>query len=317
MKIIQQTWDELDILAIAELTAAVYKIEGRGDYTLEQVERYLRNMNVRFPIEVAMLATDNGRIAGWIGLERKTENIGEIGRWHPFVGEFADRDNIAKQLIEEVMKYAPMHNMQRLEISFDETFDSNVKAFENRCSWFRSLGWRLVEDTYFMELDSLKDSSEFAIPDGFQLRPLLEIDHDELYKCHHAAFTTSEAREFYDLTSEEKRQHFEKLYDRSQNINPDASFVLTYEENVVSIVLVVSRDDEEHITIVAVHPDFRGRGLAKALLSASIKELRKQGTQNLSIGVDTVNTPAIKLYKKYGFQVTSRLSFYSWRASQR
>lgn len=315
MKIIQSTWDELDIAALAELTALVYRIEGRGEYTLEQVEQYLRNMNARFPIEIAMIAIDNERTIGWIGLERKTENIGEIGRWHPFVGECSDRDSIATQLIGEVMKYAPIHEIKRLEISFDETADSNVKAFENRCSWFRSLGWRLVEDTYFMTLESLQDRPDFAVPKGFQLRPLLEMNNDELYKCHHAAFITSEAREFFDLTSEEKKQHFEKLYDRSQSINSDASMVLMHGKDVTSIVLVVSRDNEEHITIVAVHPDFRGRGLAKALLSASMKQLRRQGTQNLSIGVDTVNLPAIRLYKKYGFQVTSRLSFYSWKAS--
>jgi len=315
VKIIQRTWDQLDITDLAELTALVYRIEGRGDYTKEQVERYLRNMNTRFPIEVAMIAVDNDRIVGWIGLERKTENIGEIGRWHPFVGEFSDRESIAKQLIGEVMKYAPNHEMKRLEISFDETSDSNAIAFGNRCSWFRSLGWRLVEDTYFMTLESLQDSPDFVIPKGFELRSLLEMNNDELYKCHHAAFITSEAREFYDLTSEEKLQHFEKLYDRSQSINSDASMVLMHGKDVASIVLVVSRDNEEHITVVAVHPDFRGRGLAKALLSASIKELRKQGTQNLSIGVDTVNSPAIKLYNKYGFHVTSRLSFYSWKVS--
>jgi len=314
VKIIQSTWDELDITALAELTASVYRSEGRGDYTLEQVERYLRNMNARFPIEVAMLAIESGAIAGWIGLERKTENIGEIGRWHPFVGEFSNRDRIAAQLIDAAMKYAPMHGMRRLEISFNETSDTSAVAFENRCSLYRSLGWYLVEDTYFMTLESLQNSPDFSIPEGFQLRPLLGINNDALYQCHYAAFITSEAREFYDLSSEEKKQHFEKLYDRSQDINADASMVLMHGETVASIVLVVSRDNEEHVTVVAVHPDFRGMGLAKAILSASISELRRQGSKNVSIGVDTVNVPAIKLYEKYGFQVTSRLSSYSWKA---
>ena len=315
MEIVQRTWDELDILEMAELTASVYKMEGRGDYTIEQIERYLRNLNEKFPFEIAMLAVESGRTVGWIGLERKTENIGEIGRWHPYVGEFSNREGVALQLIEEVMKYATVHGMKRLEIGFSEISDSNMKAYENRYSWFGSLGWNLVEDTYFMTVDSLQDIPDLAIPEEFQLRPLLEIDDDELYKCHHAAFTTSKAREFYDLTDEEKKQHFDKLYNRSQEINSDASYVFMHGENLASILLVVSRHDEEHITVVAVHPDFRGRGLAKALLSLSIKELRRQGSQNLSIGVDVVNTPAINLYKKYGFQVTSRLSFHSWKAN--
>jgi ribosomal protein S18 acetylase RimI-like enzyme len=317
VKIVQRTWDELDMQAIAELTASAYRIEDRGDYTREQIERYLNSMNEKFPIEVSMLAMESGRLLGWLGLERKTENIGEIGRRQPYVGESSSRNKIAVQLIRATMKYAPAHGMKRLEIVFDEISSSTMKTYENRCSWFCSLGWNLVEDTYFMTTDSLKDTRDFAVPEGFQLKPLLEIDDNELYKCHYAAFTTSEAREFYDLTEEEKKQNFENLYDRAQEINSNASLVMMNGQIPVGIILVVSRVDEEHITVVAVHPDFRGKGLAKSLLNASIKELRKQGTHKISIGVDVVNTTAINLYHQYAFEVTSRFSSYAWKVKTR
>ena len=317
MKITQRTWEQLDLPVIAELTRSAYRIEGRGDYTLQQIERYLKNLNERFPIEVAMIAVEGERTAGWIGLERKTKNIGEIGRWHPYVCESSNRDDIALELIEEVMKYASAHGMNRLEIGFNEISDSNLKAYENRCSWLSALGWNLVEDTCFMTMDSLEDYPIFTVPEKFQMHPLLSVDDNELFKCHDAAFSTSEAREYYDLSKDEKKQHFTNLYDRSQNINSEASIVLKNDNNLVGILLVVSRDSEEHITVLAVHPHFRGRGLAKAMLSASLKELREQGIQNLSIGVDIVNTPAIQLYQKYGFHVTSRLSFFSWKSKPR
>ena len=86
-------------------------------------------------------------------------------------------------------------------------------------------------------------------------------------------------------------------------------------DEIASMLLVVSRENEEHIAIVAVHPDYRGQGLAKAALTAGIQEIRKQGSNNISIGVDTVNKPAVQLYKKYGFKVRSRLSFHSWKAT--
>jgi ribosomal protein S18 acetylase RimI-like enzyme len=215
------------------------------------------------------------------------------------------------------MRYASAHDMQRLEIGFGEISDTTIKAYENRCSWLGSLGWDLVEDTNFMTVDSLQDIPDSAVPEGFKLQPLLQIDDDELYKCHYAAFTTSKAREFYGLTDEEKKQHFDNLYDRTQEINSDASWVLKHGEKLASILLVISRENEEYISVIAVHPDFRGKGLAKTMLSASMKKLRDNGVKNISIGVDTFNTPAIQLYQKYGFQATSRLSFHAWKAKTR
>ncbi|MHA1615300.1 MAG: GNAT family N-acetyltransferase [Candidatus Thorarchaeota archaeon] len=312
--IVQHRGEDFDITSLATLTRSVYMSEGRGDYTLEQIERYLKNMNERFPLEATFLATKEKTIVGWIGVERKSESVGELGRWYPFVSDIPDRDEIAELLISEVMKYAIENGMTRLEISF-EISDENVDAYNDRCSWFGSLDWGLVEDTYYMNMDVSEKIPEASIPEGFHLHPLLEINDDTLYKCHYTAFTNSEAREFYDLTEDEKRQKFDKLYDRTQPINSKASVVLKHRDEIASMLLVVSRDDEEYFSIVAVHPNYRGQGLAKAVLTIGIQEVRKQGTNNISIGVDTVNKPAVQLYKKYGFKVRSRLSFHSWKAT--
>ncbi|MGY5858778.1 MAG: GNAT family N-acetyltransferase [Candidatus Thorarchaeota archaeon] len=312
VEIKQLTWEELDLQAIATLTRSVYEFEGRGQYSMEQIERNLTILNERFPIEVVFVATHDGSIIGWTGVERQTENIGEMGRWHPYVANIHGRDEIAESLISEVITYAKENGMKRLEISFGDISDDTIVAYNKHCSWFKSLNWSLVEDTYFMNKDASVEIPETNIPDGFSLHPLLENDDDALYTCHYAAFTTSEAREFYGLSEDEKRQQFNKLYDRTQPINAEASFVLKKDDDIASILLVISREDEEYISIVAVHPNYRGKGLAKALLTAGIQKMREQEATYISIGVDVVNTPAVSLYRKFGFEVKSRLSFHSW-----
>jgi ribosomal protein S18 acetylase RimI-like enzyme len=307
-------WDDLDLQALTSLTRSVYAFEGRGDYSLEQIERHLKTLNERFPPEAVFIATRDEELIGWTGVERQTENIGEIGRWHPFIADIVERDKIAESLISEVMKYAEENEMNRLEISFGDINDDSMDAYNNHCSWLKSLNWNLVEDTYFMSKDTSKEIPEVEIPDGFQLLPLLEIDDDALYNCHHAAFTNSQAREFYGLSEDEKKQHFNKLYDRTQTINADASFVLKKENNIASILLTISRENEEYISVVAVHPNYRSQGLAKALLTMVIQKMKDRGATTISIGVDVVNTPAVQLYQKYGFEITSRLSFHSWSA---
>lgn len=302
----------MNLQAVTSLTRSIYEFEGRGEYSDEQIERHLKTLAERFPFEAVFTATRDGTLIGWAGVERQTENIGEIGRWHPYVANISDRDEIAETLISEVIKYAKENGMNRLEISFGDISDGSIVAYNKRSTWFHSLNWGLVEDTFFMNKDALEEIPEANVPEGFKLVPLLENDDDALYDCHYASFTTSKAREFYGLSEDEKKQQFNKLYDRTQPINKEASFVLKKGNIIASMLLVVSRENEEHISIVAVHPSYRGKGLAKALLTKGIKELQSIGTETISIGVDVVNTPAVELYKKFGFTVQSRLSFHSW-----
>jgi len=312
LEIVQRKWEHLDFPTLTNLTRSVFKFEGRGNYSLEQIERHLTTLNERFPFEAVFVATLDGKMVGWTGVERQTKNIGEIGRWHPYVANINERDEIAESLISEVINYAKEKGMNRLEISFGDISDNTIVAYNKHCSWLKSCGWSLVEDTYYMNNNASEEIPESPIPDGFRLQSLLENDDDTLYKCHYAAFTTSQAREFYGLSDDEKKQHFDKLYDRNQSINTEASFVLKKGDDIAGMLLMISRENEEYISIVAVHPSYRGRGLAKALLTTGIQKVREQGVSTISIGVDAINAPAVNLYKKFGFVVNSRLSFYSW-----
>ncbi len=66
-----------------------------------------------------------------------------------------------------------------------------------------------------------------------------------------------------------------------------------------------------------IHPDYRGRDLAKALIFKSMRTVLGQGTELISIGVDAVNGPAVKLYEKVGFRLVSRMIVHSWKFSDK
>jgi ribosomal protein S18 acetylase RimI-like enzyme len=59
--------------------------------------------------------------------------------------------------------------------------------------------------------------------------------------------------------------------------------------------------------------DYRGRGLATALILESMRAVRDQGTERMSLGVDAVNVPAVALYEKVGFRLVSRMILHSWK----
>lgn len=59
--------------------------------------------------------------------------------------------------------------------------------------------------------------------------------------------------------------------------------------------------EEMEILNLAVHPDFRGRGLGTALLERAFVICIKKGIKTSFLDVKVSNAPAIGLYKKFGY----------------
>ena len=69
--------------------------------------------------------------------------------------------------------------------------------------------------------------------------------------------------------------------------------------------------DESDVMNVAVHPDFRRRGIAETLVNALVEELSAIGSRCLTLEVRAFNVPAISLYEKLGFaQIGRRKNYY-------
>lgn len=71
-------------------------------------------------------------------------------------------------------------------------------------------------------------------------------------------------------------------------------------------------DSEEVIVlhVLAVHPDHRGKGLARKLIENVIEQERKAGKKALRLDVIENNTTAEKLYQKLGFQYVQTKTLY-------
>jgi [ribosomal protein S18]-alanine N-acetyltransferase len=70
--------------------------------------------------------------------------------------------------------------------------------------------------------------------------------------------------------------------------------------------------DELHVNNLAVLPDWRGRGLASALLAAVLAECARRGATRATLEVRASNEPARRLYQGFGFrQVAIRRNYYT------
>ena len=68
--------------------------------------------------------------------------------------------------------------------------------------------------------------------------------------------------------------------------------------------------DETDMMNVAVHPDFRRRGIAEALVTGLVEELKNNGSHCLTLEVRASNAPATALYEKLGFSEIGRRKNY-------
>ncbi len=95
----------------------------------------------------------------------------------------------------------------------------------------------------------------------------------------------------------------------------EKSFETEIKENPLAFYIVAEIDDkmtgyaglwlvmdEGHITNVAVHPDFRRRGIGEALISIMLEHTIKNGIKSHTLEVRVSNDAAISLYEKFGFQ---------------
>lgn len=60
--------------------------------------------------------------------------------------------------------------------------------------------------------------------------------------------------------------------------------------------------DEASVTNVAVSPEYRKKGYGEALVAAAKLEAKAAGAESIFLEVRVSNTPAVSLYKKYGFE---------------
>lgn len=79
---------------------------------------------------------------------------------------------------------------------------------------------------------------------------------------------------------------------------------------VVGVIVVWLILDEAHIATLAVHPDYRGRGIARDLLAEALIGAIQRGARQATLEVRAGNTAAQHLYDSFRFAVVGRRPHY-------
>jgi mycothiol synthase len=142
------------------------------------------------------------------------------------------------------------------------------------------------------------------LPDGLEIRPVVEADHrpiwaadEEAFKDHwDAAVRTEEDFEGWFSTPGIDTSLWRVAWDGDEVAGSVMNFIWPEENESLG----VSRGWLEHIS---VRRPWRRRGLAGALIADSLRTLRDQGLEEGALGVDAENlSGALRLYESYGFR---------------
>jgi ribosomal-protein-alanine N-acetyltransferase len=84
------------------------------------------------------------------------------------------------------------------------------------------------------------------------------------------------------------------------------------EKRVVGYIIFWQIRDEVQINNIAVHPDFRGRGIGEAVLRHVLDEVKRNNAKIVTLEVRPSNLAAFSLYQKLGFRILGlRKNYYA------
>ncbi len=151
---------------------------------------------------------------------------------------------------------------------------------------------------------------DLPLPDGFELRPIGSTDramHRRVFDAAIVAF----ADHWGDSESDGSEGSFEAFVG-DPLFRPDLWRVAFHGDEVAGQILNFLEPAHDDGTVIgwtesiSVQPQFRRRGLARALLAESLRTVRDAGATRAALGVDTGNVRrAVDLYESLGFRIVS------------
>jgi mycothiol synthase len=166
-------------------------------------------------------------------------------------------------------------------------------------------GYRPVRYFFEMVREGLAEVPDLPLPDGLDMRPVRPADHRRIFDAQAEAFRDHwGAREWTDAM-------FEGLF-ASPDLDTSLWRVAWDGDEIAGVCANwVYPEENERLGVsrgwleqVSVRRPWRRRGVARALMAASMRAFAERGLTSAALGVDAENpTGALGLYEGLGFHV--------------
>ena len=203
------------------------------------------------------------------------------------VGQHAARDDIARPT--------------RIQTSCADHLQDRITLYEHH-------GFSPIRYTYKMRRPLDHPIAKTPLPTDLQLTRWHETYSDAARLAFNTAFHDNWGIPEMDAAL------WQKFFVGVPQFRPDLSWLALADETIVAFCVnwVNEGPEEGWIEAVGVVPDWRGNGIATALINQSLHDFQAQGLKSAGLDVDTDNpTGALQLYEKLGFTAVKRTIFFS------
>jgi mycothiol synthase len=227
-------------------------------------------------------------IEGWVRQDRRRQGIGRaLLRWaEGHVADLVARGEAREPDLPHVLGFGVLESIPA------------AMAFA------ASTGYVRIRYGFLMRRPLDEPIPDAALPAGIDLRPVREADHRRIWDADVEAFRDHWEPRDRDETDYEATFTYPDLDTSLWRVAWDG-------EEVVGIVMnAIFREENAKIGVdlgwlehVSVRRAWRGRGIAKALITSSLLAFRERGMAIATLGVDGENlTGALRLYEGLGFR---------------
>ena len=175
-----------------------------------------------------------------------------------------------------------------------------------------SEGFRRVRYGFMMVRPLDEPIPDAPLPEGLELRPVVEADHRRIWEADNEAF-----RDHYAAV-QRTEEDFERWF-TMPNLDTGLWRVAWDGDEVAgSVWTLVWPEENEKLGLnrgwlehISVRRPWRRQGVARALIADAMRRLRAAGMDQVMLGVDSENpTGALDLYRSLGFNVRDGAATY-------
>jgi mycothiol synthase len=266
--------------------------------TLEEFLQWYRSPTNEEHETLAFLTNGDGTEGRIIGEVGTTLRPGDTRSWawmhvHP---DYRNK-GVGSALYAEYMRQADQAGATQRSVNPSREATLLIEFLEKR-------GHKLERWFWDMQLPAEQEVEPARMPDGFVTHTFVHNQDEELL-THVRNATFAEHYGFVERTVEEVTYRT-----KQSDFFADGIF-FAFDGDKVAGFCYTSRDQHEwerrgetvgHIQLLGVMPEYRGRGLGRALLLEGVNYLR-QFVSLVELGVEGKNDKALALYESVGFKV--------------
>ena len=297
-----------DLAAMAELVGAVSQIDGDDWFpTADVLAVHWRATPLFSPERDCLVVEDGTEMAAMVSVEPQVRSGKTIHWVEGWVRPDRRRQGIGRVLLG----WAERHALEIVRTRAIESVDlpqfmgfGIVESNPAAMAFAGSTGYARVRYGFQMHRALSEPIVDKPFPAGIELRPVRPEHHRQIWDADVEAF-----RDHFEPRDRDKSDFVAAF--TAPNVETELWRVAWAGDEVVGSVMNQIDPDEnaksgldigwlEH---VSVRRAWRGRGVASALIVASLHALRERGMTIASLGVDGENlTGALRLYEQLGFR---------------